>query len=167
MSGIAFFYITQENQVLKVRQPNEDGFKPISNLANEEVIIVEIVYSTNNRKPVDTLFANFKRVTLDEKGVYKISEIDLINVANDLNIFSSNALDIAEAEGPLEIPQARFIPTNEQKNAFIQFIKDNYPALYQSVAFRIQEYCDLVSHRNDKKRMIIKEAAKLRRARLL
>lgn len=163
MPGIAYFYITCENQIIKVRQPKEDGFKPISHLANEEVIIVEIAYTTTNRKPVSTSFVSFSRVTLDDNGIYRISEEELRDVVNDLDTLSLGALHIAESNGPLVIPRARFIPTNEQKNIVIQYIKKEYPTLYQTVAYKIQEYCETVFYRNEKKRKLIKEAARLRK----
>ena len=165
MPGIAYFYITSENQVIKVPQPKKDGFKPLTTLANEEVIIVEIAYTTSNRKPISTSLVSFRRVTLDVNGSYRTSDEEISEAVNDLDALYFGASKIAESSDPLEIPRARFIPTNEQKNIIIQYIKKEYPGLYQTVAYKIQEYCDAVVYRNEKKRKLIKEAARIRKSR--
>lgn len=165
MPGISYFYITSDNQVIKVPQPKENGFKPITTLANEEVIIVEIVYTTSNRKPISTSLVSFKRVTLDVNGSYRSSYEEQSEAVNDLDALNFGASKIAESSDHLEIPRARFIPTNEQKNTIIQYIKKEYPSLYQTVAYKIQEYCTAVVYRNEKKRKLIREEARIRKGR--
>jgi len=163
MSGIKCLYILNGLKVYNIPQPKDWVFKPISELAKKNVLMVNLYYKTINRKPSELCGMNFDRVNLNEDGGYILTkEIANLKVRNFIEFGFYTAEELSKREDPWSIPDAPIIPSKEEIDAIKKYLKEHYPVLYkdsaQIILREIQEK-ERIHHRNIN---LIKKAIKIR-----
>ncbi|TVX94122.1 hypothetical protein [Paenibacillus agilis] len=74
MSGTKWLYINNKFKVYKVPNPINHKYKPIKELAEQEVLQLLLYYETYERKPSKLILMEFDRITLDSEGGYQLTE---------------------------------------------------------------------------------------------
>ncbi|MBS4223321.1 hypothetical protein [Lederbergia citrea] len=96
-----------------------------SELADQTVLMMEMIYETENRKPFRISRLNFQRVSFDTKGIYDVKaeaaseefRIKLSFIFNDI---------VSEQ---LPIPIAPCIPSNKEIQVLELYLNNKYPSL--------------------------------------
>ncbi|MDR3587524.1 MAG: hypothetical protein P4L59_19765 [Desulfosporosinus sp.] len=154
MSGIKFLFISREGEVYPIPALKGSVYKPVPRLANESVLVVELFYEVENRKPWQLIYVGFDRIQLDGHGRYILTMEERGSKFYNICHFGlTSAEELSKREEPIAIPKALVVPNAKEKKALISFIKTKYPALWEnspeavelSIQSRLNTHCDLVN----------------------
>jgi hypothetical protein len=163
MSGVKWLYISEDAKVYALPNPKQNDFKPVPELANKNVLMISVGYETHNKRPYRLISIQFDRVSLDHSGKFILTdEIVQSKLRNFLEFGSETAESLSIREEPLPIPDAPILPNEKEIEALKEYLKINYPALFEYCDYMIAieiERQDVIYHKN---LMILKEAAKIR-----
>ena len=129
-------------------------YKAVPRLANESVLVVELFYDVENRKPWRLIYVGFDRIQLDGHGQYILTMEE--RGSKFYNIFHfglASAEELSKREELIAIPKAPVVPNAKEKEALISFMKRNYPILWEnspeavelSIQSRLNTHSDLVN----------------------
>ena len=154
MSGIKFLFIGGEGEVYPIPASKGSAYKAVPRLANESVLVVELFYETENRKPWRLIYVGFDRVQLDGHGQYlQTMEERGSKFYNIIHFGLASAEELSKREEPIAIPKALVVPNAKEKDALISFMKRKYPILWEnspeaielSIQSRLNTHSDLVN----------------------
>lgn len=131
MAGMINLYVTNEGKVLKIPNTKFCENMPLPELCSQQVLHVQIVYETEDRKPYSVLGAWFDRLSLNELGQYIENKYPPA-MQNYINYSGSTVEDLSSREEPLTIPAAPILPTKFEKDCLINYLKSKYPMLWQN-----------------------------------
>ncbi|NLB42540.1 MAG: hypothetical protein GX815_09835 [Clostridiales bacterium] len=164
MSGLRFLYISREGEVYPIPIPKDSTYKKVTELANELVLKVNLIYETRNRKPWQLYYVGFDRVQLNALGQYIMTDEEIDNsVFNFTNFSLVTAEELSKREDPLPVPQSIDVPTAKEKEVLINYIKHKYPALWQNSPSVIEETIRSRIEKHTKLVKLVKEASAIRR----
>jgi hypothetical protein len=116
--------------VFRISQPKNQVYKPIQELAGQEVLEVILYYDTIDRKPYKLLTVEFDRLRLDSEGRHVVSEeARRRGLYNFLEFGLVTPEELANRDRPLSIPVAPIIPTVREKEALYNYLRDKLPVL--------------------------------------
>ncbi|KUO77479.1 MAG: hypothetical protein APF81_04740 [Desulfosporosinus sp. BRH_c37] len=154
MSGIKFLFISGEGEVYPVPVLKKSNYKAVPMLANESVLVVELFYEIENRKPLRLIYVGFDRIQLDGHGQYILTMEEKVSKSYNIHHFGlASAEELSKREDPIAIPMAPIVPNTKEKEALISFIKRKYPILWEnspeivelSIQSRFNKHSDLVN----------------------
>ncbi len=166
MSGLKFLVISREGKVYPVPIPKGPTYNAVPELANQQALVVDLFYETQNRKPWKIINVGYDRIELDEHGQQTAEDQDLHRKLYNFNNFGISTVEqLSKRRGPIPIPEAPVIPTKVEKDALRCFIQKNYPVLWEnspnsieySINSRLDNHAKLIN--------MVKEASSLRRKR--
>jgi hypothetical protein len=163
MSGIRWLFISEDCKVYRTYEPKNHIFKPIKELANQEVLEVILFYETNKRKPYKLLQVWFDRLGLDFDGGYVITD-----EARDRGFYNfieygfETPEELAIREKPLTIPIAPIIPTNSEKEALYKYLKEKIPALAKDAPLVVERCIKSLKQNQQNYIDLIKQAKKMK-----
>lgn len=166
MSGVKWFYISNEGKIFNVPQPKHWVFKPILELANQWVLEVCLYYETKNRKPAHLISISFDRIKLDNKGQYRLTSDETnMKLRDFLEYGFTTAEELSKKTDPWSIPDAPIIPNQNEKDALIQFLKSQYPLLWNGCPQIIEKEIIQKEAIHKKKLELIRRAIKLKKSK--
>ncbi|WP_442601836.1 hypothetical protein [Paenibacillus sp. KN14-4R] len=132
MTGCRYLFISSNgDKIIKISQPKNHKYKPIPQLANENVLEVILLYENKDRKPHQLLTVEFDRFRLDSNGNYEETEADRIRAFHNFFAFGMPILleDVEVDDKPLPIPVAPIVPTDSEKRSLYNYINEKLPNL--------------------------------------
>lgn len=164
MSGIRYLFISSDNQIYKITVPKGNEYKPMPQLADQDVLEVILYYETVSRKPSKLLFVSFDRLHLDNKGRYILTRGEIDNGIRNYILFAFQTPEtISKGDNPLPIPTAVCIPTKSEKECIKNYLKELMPQLHfsglQMIEREIKSRIDI----NEKNKKLVLDAAKIRK----
>lgn len=166
MSGLKFLVISREGKVYPIPIPKGPTYNAVPELANQQALVVDLFYETQNRKPWRLLHIGYDRIELDEHGQQTSEDLERHKKLYNFNNFGICTVEqLSKRRGPFSIPEAPDIPTKVEKDALRTYIKQKYPVLWEnspyaienSIKSRIDTHSELIS--------MVKKASLLRRKR--
>jgi hypothetical protein len=154
LSGIKFLFIGGEGEIYPIPASKGSAYKAVPRLANESVLVVELFYETENRKPWRLIYVGFDRVQLDGHGQYILTMEERGSKFYNISHFGlASAEELSKREEPIAIPKAPVVPNAKEKEALISFMKRKYPILWGnspeavelSIQSRLHTHSDLVN----------------------
>jgi hypothetical protein len=154
LSGIKFLFISGEGEVYPTPALKGSVYKAVPGLANESVLVVELFYETENRKPWRIIYVGFDRIQLDGHGQYILTMEERGSKFYNISHFGlASAEELSKREGPIAIPKALVVPDAKEKEALINFMKRKYPILWEnspeavelSIQSRLNTHSNLVN----------------------
>ena len=154
MSGLKFLFIGGEGDVYPIPASKGSAYKAVPRLANESVLVVELFYETESRKPWRLIYVGFDRIQLDGNGQYlQTMEERGSKFYNIIHFGLASAEELSKREEPIVIPKALVVPNAKEKDALISFMKEKYPILWEnspetielSIQSRLNTHSDLVN----------------------
>lgn len=160
-TGSVYFYIAADGKFYRVPKPKGAMFKAIPGLANQDVLMVSMVYSILNRLPVKILNINFDRVDLDGEGRYVIDDEELFRKLRNVRVFGGGVLGpLAFENGVVEIPDSPVIPSAIEKKGIIAFLKEKYPRLHKTSPYAIEDKIKSLKYKHNELLADVKRASK-------
>ncbi|MHB1167141.1 MAG: hypothetical protein ACYC0N_01205 [Carboxydocellales bacterium] len=164
LAGFKWLYLSREGKIYKLPNPKGNAFKPIPELANQEVLEVSIVYVTMDRRPHRLLSIAFNRVRLNGDGQFILTEEERKrNLRNFLNFGLVTAKQLSERDTPLPIPDAPTTPNDIEKRILTDYLKKELPILWQSDPGMLERVIFLRNQTHIKMSNLVKEASRIRR----
>jgi hypothetical protein len=164
MSGIRYLFISNNN-VFKIPTPKDRIYKPIPQLANQDVLEIILYYETINRKPNKLLFISFDRMQLDNHGQYILTQEEINKGSRNFLLFAFQTPEIlSKSDKPLPIPSTITIPTKSEKVCLKQYLKEYMPHIYTIGLHIIEKEIQTRNENNIKNIQFVKDAAKIRTA---
>jgi hypothetical protein len=164
MSGIRWLFISEDCKVFRTYEPKNNEYKPIKELASQEVLEVILFYETKERKPYKLLQVWFQRLGLDSAGGYVITDEtrdrDLYNYIK--YGFVTTSEELANRKEPLAIPIAPTTPTSSEKEALYKYIKEKLPALAKDAPFVVERCIKSIKQNHQNNIDLIRRAKKLK-----
>jgi hypothetical protein len=154
LSGIKFLFIGGEGEIYPIPASKGSAYKAVPRLANESVLVVELFYETENRKPWRLIYVGFDRVQLDGHGQYILTMEERGSKFYNISHFGlASAEELSKREEPIAIPKALVVPNAKEKDALISFMKRKYPILWEngpetielSIQSRLNTHSDLIN----------------------
>jgi len=154
MSGIKFLFISGEGEVYQIPASKGSVYKAVPRLAKESVLVVELFYEVENRKPWRLIHVGFDRIQLDGHGQYILAMEEGGSKFYNISHFGLvSAEELSKREEPIAIPKAPVIPSAKEKETLISFVKRKYPILWEnspeavelSIQSRLNTHSDLVN----------------------
>jgi hypothetical protein len=163
MSGIRWLFISEDYKVFRTYEPKNHTYKPIKELANQEVLEVILFYETKDRKPYKLLQVWFERLGLDSTGGYVINkEAKDRGLYNFIEYGFATPEDLANRDEPLSIPVAPITPTGSEKEALYKYLKDKLPALAEDAPFVVERCITSLKQNHQNYIDLIRQAKKLK-----
>lgn len=162
MTGIMCLYITSKCDICKIPIPNGKVYKPIPSLANEEVLFTMLYYETLDRKPSNLIIANFDRFQLDANGGYELTLDEIKKRYYNFDNYGFVDSELLSENNCIQIPQATVLPTENEKEALYNYIKEKYPSLWRNFCERIESYIQNCIHNDLELKKLVKKASLLR-----
>ena len=132
-------------------------FKP--ELANQSVIMMNIIYETKNRRPNELFHVNFSKPTFVEDGVYDYgAESTSDRMAVMLEYVFVPLL--SEEVDALPIPPAPVIPTEKELEIFKTYLNEKYPNLLLNSPDMIERCVGQSKQRHQEKIELMKKSHK-------
>ena len=124
------FLCILKDQVVEIPVSKIKNGKIIKNeLSGETVLKVEMIYETENRKPLKIVNMNFNKITFDRHGVYDVNNTSASkNFQVKLEYIFSHFSNADEIKA-LPIPIAPSIPTDEEVLTIKTYLDKKYPLL--------------------------------------
>ena len=152
MSGTKYIYVSRDLKIYPIPIPKDYTYKAVPELANENVLKVNFIYETKNRKPWELFYFGFMRIQLNDKGQYIHSSDDDPALYNFINYGFATAEELCKRD-LITIPKAIDIPNSNEKAAIISYIKKKYPSLWEnspgvlemSIQSRMDKQAELVN----------------------
>ncbi|OOM70755.1 hypothetical protein CLPUN_51690 [Clostridium puniceum] len=162
MTGIKCLYITKDNHVYKIPVPNDNFYKPISHLSNQEVLFTLLYYETINRTPAKLIYANFDRIQLNDDGGYELTIDEIKKRYYNFDHYGFISAELLSQKEFIPIPQATTIPTASEKEALYCYIKNKLPILWCDFSKTLENYIDSCIHNDLELKQLVKKASMLR-----
>lgn len=163
MTGIKCLYITKDNQVYKIPIPKGTFYKPVSYLANQEVLFVLLYYETFNKVPMELISANFDRIQLNDTGGYELTMDEMKKRCYNFEHYGFNDAESLSQKEYIPIPQATVIPTLSEKEALYHYIKNNFPLLWSNFSETLENYINRCICNDLELKQLVKKASLLRK----
>ncbi|WP_374019097.1 hypothetical protein ABU162_04990 [Paenibacillus thiaminolyticus] len=156
MNGTRWLYISNDFKVYRVPKPKNHVYKSIRELAGQEVLRIILYFEIKERNPFKLLLIEFERITLDLNGGYQLLQAEMSKALYNFFEFGlTTPEELAEKDTPLAIPMAPVIPTNREKEALYNYLKEKFKPLYVDAPYIMEmrinslkkihkEYIDLV-----------------------
>jgi hypothetical protein len=124
------YILVFNNNVLEVPMSKLNKGKFINpELSNQNVLKIEMIYETNNRKPYNIIRILFDRINFDKNGVYymddSLTEENSIKLEYVMYSINSELID----PQPLPIPKAPIIPSKGEIEIIKGYLTKKYPFL--------------------------------------
>ena len=154
MSGIKFLFISGEGEVYLIPVSKGSVYKAVPSLANQSVLVVELLYEVENRNPWRLIYVGFDRIQLDGHGQYVPTVEERGSKFYNICHFGlASAEELSKREEPIAIPKALVVPNAKEKDTLISFMKRKYPSLWEnspeavelSIQSRLDTHSDLVN----------------------
>lgn len=163
MSGIRYLLITRDNKVYKIAIPKRNAYRAIPELHDQLVLEVILYYETKNRKPYEMLNVSFDRLHLNSDGRFVLTDDEGKERFRNFDLFAfQTPQSLAEKEGPLPLPSAIVLPTDQEKEALKKYIKNELPKLYETGVYEIENAIRHSTEVHDKFIDLVKQAAKIK-----
>lgn len=163
MSGIRWLFISEECKVFRTYEPKNYTYKPIKELASQEVLQVILFYETKERKPYKLLQVWFERLELDSTGGYVITdEARDRGLYNAIKYGFTSPEELANREEPLSIPIAPITPSSSEKEALYKYLKEKIPALSKNAPFVVEGCLKSLKQNHQDNINLIRQAKKLK-----
>ncbi len=167
MSGSIYLYVSNKGKVHKIPKPKDSVhryraiYKAVPSLANENVLLVVLGYETLNRKPYELDIISFRRVILDDNGVYKPNYDNWdSSLTNFLNFDFVSADNLADSDIiPMPVAPDN-IPTEIEKKALYSYVKENYPLLWVNCSYIVEKNIKSIEQNYNELKNLVKEAYK-------
>jgi hypothetical protein len=166
MTGIKCLYITKDNQLYKIPTPKGHINKPVSYLANQEVLFVLLYYETFNKIPSKLISANFDRIQLNNIGGYELTMDEMKKRYYNFEHYSFNDAKSLSKKEYIPIPQATVIPTLSEKEILYQYIESKFPLLWCSFSELLENYISRCIYNDLELKHLVKKASILRKKAL-
>jgi hypothetical protein len=163
VSGIRWLFISEDCKVFRTYEPKNHVYKPIKELANQEVLEVILIYETKERKPYKLLQVWFDRLGLDSVGGYVVTD-----EARDRGLYNFikygfvTPEELAIREEPLTIPIAPITPSGNEKEALYKYLKEKIPALAKDAPLVVERCIKSLKQNHQNYVDLIKQAKKLK-----
>jgi hypothetical protein len=163
MSGIRWLFISEDCKVYRTYEPKNHVYKPIKELANQEVLEVILFYETKERKPYKLLQVWFDRLGLNSDGGYVVTD-----EARDRGLYNfieygfATPEDLANREKPLTIPIAPITPTDSEKEALYNYLQEKIPTLAKDAPYVVERCIKSLKQNQLNYIDLIKQAKKLK-----
>jgi hypothetical protein len=139
VSGVRWLFISKDCRVFRISQPKNQEYKPIQELAGQEVLEVILYYETKNRKPFKLLTVEFDRLSLDSEGGYVVTdEARRRGIYNFLEFGLVTPEELAKRDRPTAIPVKPVTPLAREKEALYTYLRDKLPMLSQDAPFVVE-----------------------------
>lgn len=163
MSGSRFLFVSKDNKVLRTSQPKNQVYKPILELAGQEVLEVILYYETRDRKPNKLLTVWFDRLNLDSSGKYVVTDDARKRAFFNYLVYGFvTAEELAKSDRPLAIPMAPIIPSVKEKEALYAYLKDKSPPLFKDAPFVVEKCIQALKDDHQSNIDLIRRASKLK-----
>lgn len=162
MTGIMSLYIAKDCTVHKIPIPNGKVYKPVPTLANEEVLFTLLYYETINRKPSNFILANFDRFQLNGEGGYELTIDEIKKRYYNFDNYGFVNAELLSEDNCIQIPQATILPTNKEKHALYNYIKEKYPSLWRNFPEALECYVKNCISNDLELKELVKKASILR-----
>lgn len=162
MPGIMYLYIARDYSLHKIPILNGKVYKPVPTLANEEVLFTLLYYETIARKPSKLILANFDRFQLNSNGSYELTIDEIKKRYYNFDNYGFINAELLSEEDCIQIPQATILPTNKEKYALYNYIKEKYPSLWCNFPETLECYIKNCINRDLKLKELVKKASILR-----
>ena len=163
MSGIKFLFISGEGEVYPIPVSKGSVYKAVPSLANQSVLVVELLYEVENRNPWRLIYVGFDRIQLDGHGQYLLTveerESEFYNICH---FGLASAEELSKREGPIAIPIALVIPNAKEKDTLISFMKRKYPSLWENSPEVVELYIQSRLHIHSDLVNLVKESTVIR-----
>jgi hypothetical protein len=166
MTGFMNLYITKNCEVHKIPIPNGKVYKPVPVLADQEVLFTLLYYETINRKPSNLIMVNFDRFQLNSDGGYQLTIDEIKKRCYNFDNYAFIYDKLLSEKNCLQIPQATILPTNNEKVALYDYIKEKYPSLWNNFPQALQCYIQNCLDRDLELRRLVKKTNILRHTTL-
>lgn len=167
MSGSIYLYVSNKSEVHKIPKPKHSTYtyrsiyKAVPSLSNEEVLLVILCYETLNRKPYELDLVSFKRIKLDENGVYEVNQEELDSSLTNFVNYAFTTADKLALRNTIPIPVApNNIPSEIEKNTLYSYVKENYPLLWINCPYLVEENIKSIEKNYSELKKLVKEAYK-------
>jgi hypothetical protein len=129
--GTRFLLISKESKAYKIPKPNNSIYKPVPELNNQEVLEVNLIYGTENRKPSELIRILFDRIILDHNGGYEVTwEGD--SFSKFIHLLSENQ------NNRINLPMKPVLPTEKEKTCILNYIKTHLQSLYENAPYILE-----------------------------
>ena len=164
MSGLKYLFLTGQGDVYQIPIPNGTRYKPVPQLANQIVLVVDLFYETQNRKPWRLKHVGFDRIQLNLHGEYILTNKEKQKrLYNFFNFGIVTAEELSRKEDPWPIPGAPVIPNDVEKKVLIEFLKEKYPVLLENSPNVIEEAIESSLYKHSELQKMVREASAMRR----
>lgn len=163
MTGIKCLYITNDKKIYKIPIPTGNLYKPVSTLANQEVLFTLLYYETFNRVPSKLISANFDRIQLNNTGGYELTVEEMKKRYYNFEHYGFNDAELLSKKEYIPIPQATVIPTASEKKVLYNYIKNNFPLLWCNFSQILENYITQCICNDLELRLLVKKASILRK----
>jgi len=138
------FHLTGQGEVYNL--PHSNPNKAYKELAGRHALKVSMFYETENRKPAKLIKLDFERNMINSDGVVVINkkEDDLKEVFNLEFAFYSGPSDETNPKDRkvVPFPSPPTLPTKEESQALLNYIKKSFPLLAEGAPSFIQKTID-------------------------
>jgi hypothetical protein len=163
MSGIRWLFISEDFKVYRTYEPKNHVYKPIKELASQEVLEVILFYETNERKPYKLLQVSFERLGLDSTGGYVITDDARDRGFYNLTNYAfATPEDLASSEEPLAIPIAPITPSSSEKKALYKYLKEKLPSLAKDAPLVVERCVNSLKQNHQNNIDLIRQAKRLK-----
>ncbi|GAA0134942.1 hypothetical protein YSY43_17820 [Paenibacillus sp. YSY-4.3] len=139
MSSTLCLYISQEQKVYKIPKPKNHMYKPVKELAGQEVLKILLYYDTAERKPSNLNHIEYERITLDSEGVHQIKGKRISSEMYNFFAFGlATAEELADRESPPVIPRAPVVLKSDEKKALYNYLQKSYKSLFADAPFILE-----------------------------
>ena len=163
MSGTRWVLISKDNKVYKISQPRNWIFKPMRELAGEEVLEVILYYDIKNRKPNKLLMVDFDRINLSEEGSRIQSDEDDRKVLHNFFEFGLTTIEELAKKEVLAIPVAPIIPSTLEKEALYTYLREKLEVLADEAPIIVENRIKYLKQKHMECVSMVREASKLRK----
>jgi hypothetical protein len=144
--GMKIICITENDavEIPESKRKNEKWMKP--DLANKSVLMVEISYETENRKPFKIIHLGFDRISFNEQGIYDFQEA---MISEEARVKSDYMWSFLSDNKPLPIPIAPAIPTEDELKKIKSYLNEKYPLLLENTPEAFELTIDRIKDRHN------------------
>ena len=101
-------------------------------LSGETVLMMEMIYETENRKPFKIVNINFDKVTFDQNGVYDVNSTSRSKSFQIKLEYIFSGLLNTDGVKALPIPIAPYLPNDEEIQVIKIYLERKYPLLLRN-----------------------------------
>ena len=131
-SSVKLLYISSERKVYKIPQPKGNIYKAIPELAEQEVLIVSLIYEIRERKPWRLITMYFDRIELDKQGQYQWTKEEMSSKMHNAIHFGFTTPEELSERTQVVIPEAPVNPTKFEIEVLKEYLKTQEPNLWKN-----------------------------------